>query len=129
MNNRHPKMTFRRLMISTFFLGAALQLNAAGHAQTNPMASRRALNLARDTAVQINGGLSNYRPARCMYQGIAKNPCLAYRDANRFIFQFPGGSPGWQETGMAPGLVTVLEISADGRSVTQGIHNGPLPQR
>ena len=123
-------MTFKRLMISTLFLlGATLQLNAAGHAQTDPMAPKRALNLARDTAVRINGGLSNYRPARCMYQSISKNPCLAHQDANGFLFQFPGGSPGWQETGMTPALVTVLKISADGRSVTQAIHNGPIPQK
>merc|ERR1711988_609343 len=83
---------------------------------------KRALNLARDTAVRINGGLSNFRPARCMYQSISKNPCLAHQDANGFLFQFPGGSPGWQETGMTPALVTVLKISADGRSVTQAIH-------
>ena len=121
-------MTIQHMMISTLLLGATLQFNPAGHAQTDPMASRRALNLARDTAVQINGGLSNYRPARCMYQSIAKNPCLAHRDANGFIFQFPGGSPGWQETGVAPGLVTVLKISADGRSVTKAFHNGPLPK-
>ena len=61
-----------------------------------------------------------------MYKGIANNPCLAQRDASGFIFHFPGGKPGWQESGTPPTQVTVLRVSPDGRAITQTIHNGSL---
>ena len=47
----------------------------------NPLAIKRAFNLARDTGIKINGGLSNYRPARCMFDSTVNNRCLAKRDA------------------------------------------------
>ena len=119
-------MTFPRLLLTALLLSSAFHLPAPVRAQTDAMAPKRALNLARDTAIRINGGLSNYRPGRCMYQGIANNPCLAQRDASGFIFHFPGGQPGWQESGTPPTQVTVLRVSPDGRAITQTIHNGSL---
>ena len=119
-------MTFPRLLLTALLLSSALHLPTPTRAQTDPMAPKRALNLARDTAIRINGGLSNYRPGRCMYKGIANNPCLAQRDASGFIFHFPGGQPGWQESGTPPTQVTVLRVSPDGRAITQTIHNGSL---
>ena len=119
-------MTFPRLLLTALLLSSALHLPTPARAQTDPMAPKRALNLARDTAIRINGGLSNYRPGRCMYKGITNNPCLAQRDASGFIFHFPGGKPGWQESGTPPTQVTVLRVSPDGRAITQTIHNGSL---
>ena len=119
-------MTFPRLLLAALLLSSALHIPSPASAQTDSMAPKRALNLARDTAIRMNGGLSNYRPGRCMYQGIANNPCLAERDATGFIFHFPGGQPGWQEAGMPPSQVIVLRIAPDGRSITQTIHNGSL---
>ena len=119
-------MTFPRLLLAALLLSSALHIPSPASAQTDSMAPKRALNLARDTAIRMNGGLSNYRPGRCMYQGIANNPCLAERDATGFIFHFPGGQPGWQESGNPPSQVTVLRVAPDGRSITQTIHNGPL---
>ena len=54
------------------------------------------------------------------------NPARAQTDADGFVFHFPGGHPGWQEAGTPPSQVTVLRVSADGRAITQTIHNGPL---
>ena len=119
-------MSFPRLLLTALLLSSALHLPTPARAQTDPMAPKRALNLARDTAIRINGRLSNYRPGRCMYKGIANNPCLAQRDASGFIFHFPGGKPGWQESGTPPTQVTVLRVSPDGRAITQTIHNGSL---
>ena len=119
-------MPFPRLLLSVLLLGSAVSLPNPARAQTDAMAPKRALNLARDTAVRLNGGLSKYRPARCMHQSITNNPCLAQRDADGFVFHFPGGHPGWQEAGTPPSQVTVLRVSADGRAITQTIHNGPL---
>ena len=121
-------MSFPRLLLTALLLSSALHLPTPARAQTDAMAPKRALNLARDTAIRINGGLSNYRPGRCMYQGITNNPCLAQRDASGFIFHFPGGQPGWQESGTPPTQVTVLRVSPDGRAITQTIHNGSLAQ-
>ena len=92
------------------------------------LAIKRALNLARDTGIRLNGGLSKYRPARCMFDSISKNRCLAQVNTSGIIFHFPGGPPGWQESGKQPTLVTVLLISPDGRSLRQQIYNGPLTQ-
>ena len=119
-------MTLPRLVLTLLLLSPALHPSMPVRAQTDAMAPKRALNLARDAAIRMNGGLSNYRPGRCMYQGIANNPCLAQRDATGFIFHFPGGQPGWQESGTPPSQVTVLRVAPDGRSITQTIHNGSL---
>lgn len=121
-------MNFKHLALTILLLSPALTLSSPSQAQTDTNAPKRALNLARDTAIRMNGGLSNYRPGRCMYQGVSNNRCLAQRDASGFIFHFPGGQPGWQESGAPPTKVTVLRVSPDGRSITQNIYNGPLSQ-
>ena len=90
----------------------------------DPLAVKRAFNLARDTGIKINGGLSQYRPARCMFDSAINNRCLAQRDASGMVFHFPGGSPGWEEAGKPPTVVTILQVAPDGRSVTQQIYNG-----
>jgi hypothetical protein len=111
-------------------------LNAPAHAQMNapmtapaaasdPLALKRGFNLARDTAIRLNGGLSEYRPARCMYDSSINNRCLAQRDASGMVFHFPGGAPGWQEAGTPPTVVTILRVAPDGRAITQQIYNGP----
>ena len=90
----------------------------------DPLAVKRGFNLARDTGIKMNGGLSQYRPARCMFDCAINNRCLAQRDASGMVFHFPGGSPGWEETGKPPTVVTILQVAPDGRSVTQQIYNG-----
>jgi hypothetical protein len=86
----------------------------------------RALNLARNAAVQQNGGLSVYRPAQCMYQTAdAGNDCLLSMDEDGFVFRFLGGVPGWEQFQMPPSVETEVRISADGRSVEEVIFNGP----
>ena len=90
----------------------------------DPLAVKRAFNLARDTGIKMNGGLSQYRPARCMFDSAINNRCLAQRDASGMVFHFPGGSPGWEEAGKPPTVVTILQVAPDGRSVTQQIYNG-----
>ncbi|MCP9927321.1 hypothetical protein KBY90_05490 [Cyanobium sp. CH-040] len=86
----------------------------------------RALNLARNVAVQQNGGLSVYRPAQCMFQTAdAGNACLVSMDDDSFLFRFLGGVPGWEQFQMPASVETEVRISADGRSVLQVIYNGP----
>jgi hypothetical protein len=85
---------------------------------------QRAINLARTTATQLNGGLELYRPASCMYAGISNNPCLISREGGSFVFRFTGGAPGWEQFKLAPALETEIRVSGDGRSVLQVIYNG-----
>ncbi|SBO44642.1 hypothetical protein [Cyanobium sp. NIES-981] len=91
------------------------------------MGLQRAVNLARGTAAKLNGGLSVYRPAVCMFQGINNNPCLVDRSAEGYTFRFLGGSPGWEQLQLPATVETELLISRDGRSVVQILYNG-LPR-
>lgn len=88
-------------------------------------ALQRALNLARDTAIRINGGLTVYRPASCMYAGVSDNPCLLSRDARGFVFRFQGGTPGWEQLQLPATTDTEILVSKDGRDVLEVIYNGP----
>ncbi|MGB5133781.1 MAG: hypothetical protein WBN89_01250 [Prochlorococcaceae cyanobacterium] len=86
----------------------------------------RALNLARNVAVQQNGGLTVYRPAQCMFQTAdAGNECLVSMDDEGFVFRFLGGVPGWEQFRMPASVETEVRISGDGRTVQQIIYNGP----
>jgi hypothetical protein len=86
----------------------------------------RALNLARNQAVQQNGGLSVYRPAQCMFQTAdAGNECLVSTDEDGFVFRFLGGIPGWEQFQMPASVETEVRISADGRTVEEVLYNGP----
>ncbi len=89
----------------------------------DPLAARRAINLARGTAVSLNGGLSQYRPASCMFRTAAGNPCLTRSDTSGLEFTIPGGKPGWEESGDNPNVLTVVIISPDGRTVLESIQN------
>lgn len=85
---------------------------------------QRGLNLARDAAIRLNGGLTAYRPASCMYAGISDNPCLKKRDENGFVFRFQGGPPGWEQLQLPASTETEIRVSKDGRSVLEVIYNG-----
>ena len=84
-----------------------------------PFAARRALNLARGAATARNGGLRLYRSSRCMYISTANNPCLTHAGPAGIEFNIPGGTPGWEERGEAPAVMTRILVSADGRSLLQ----------
>ena len=90
-------------------------------------ARQRAMNLARNTAVKLNGGLSVYMPAACMFSsGGSGGSCLVQTNSPGFLFRFNGGAPGWQQLGQPPTLTTEILISPDGRTVSQLVYNGPL---
>ena len=90
----------------------------------------RAVNLARDTAVRLNGGLSLYRPASCMFDtSQGGGSCLIRRDDQGFLFRFPGGAPGWQQLGLQPNWDTEIQVSPDGRQVVQVVFNQPAGSR
>jgi len=90
--------------------------------QTGP-ARQRAVNLARSYAVELNGGLANYRPNSCMFSSSATG-CLIDVSERGFLFRFTGGSPGWQQLDLPPSRETEILVSPDGRSVSQLIYNG-----
>ena len=95
--------------------------------QQQAAARQRAINLARDTVVRLNGGLTQYMPAACMFaSGGSGGSCLVQNDAQGFLFRFNGGAPGWQQLGMPPTTSSEVLISPDGRTVVQVIYNGPL---
>lgn len=109
-------------------LAGALLLQTPLRAQEAglPFNEIRALNLARNTGVILNGGLTVYRPASCMFSTSApENPCLVRNNAQGMVFRFLGGPPGWQLLNLPPTHETELLISPDGRSVSQVIYNGP----
>ena len=84
----------------------------------------RAINLARNTAIKLNGGLRVYRPAQCMFEPASEsNPCLIANDGDGFTFRFLGGGPGWQVLNKAPSHETEIRITPDGRTVSQVIYN------
>ena len=90
-----------------------------------PAAQVRALNLARNTAVAENGGLSVYRPQPCMFKTSAGGgECLVQNDPSGYTFQFLGGSPGWPEDGSDATTETEIQISTNGRTVDSIIYNG-----
>lgn len=108
--------------------GLALQAPLVAQAQADapvPFSAVRALNLARNTAIQSNGGLSVYRPAQCMYEtASAGNQCLISNTNEGYLFRFLGGAPGWQQLDLAPSVETEIRISSDGRSVLGVDYNG-----
>ena len=84
----------------------------------------RAINTARMRAESINGGLNNYRAAKCMYatgKGVGK--CLQ-NAGEGFLFVFYEGSPGWQEAGRPPTVETEILVSEDGVSIVDVVYNG-----
>ena len=121
-------MNHRLLIIAAGLSAFSLTTVSIGFAnaanESDPLAARRSINLARGTAVKLNGGLSAYRPASCMFAGATDNPCLTIEDG-AFLFNIPGGPPGWEQTGDPPSVQTILKIAADGRSVLDEVYNGP----
>jgi len=120
-------MAWRSLLLM-FSLGTvpvaplALQVQAQGLV---PDSQVRAINTARNAAVNTNGGLSVSRPAKCMFETTKlTNPCLISNDQNGYVFRFLGGPPGWQQTNQPPTVQTQIRISTDGRTVQQLIYNG-----
>ncbi len=90
------------------------------------IALNRAQNLARDAAINANGGLSNYRPDKIMY-GPSVNTPYRYDDQKQvFTFDFVGGAPGWQEANQAPTVRTVVQVTTDLPPQVTVLSNGPL---
>ena len=84
----------------------------------------RAANLARMRAELINGGLSAYRAAACMFQR-SGGPCLVSSGSDGMLFRFYGGPPGAEQLGQPPTVETEILIAPDGRSVVEVLYNGP----
>lgn len=85
----------------------------------------RALNVARQWAINQNGGLSVYVPASCMFDtGNGGGSCLVQNNSQGYRFRFLGGAPGWQETGTPATTLTEIQVSPDGRSVVNVNYNG-----
>lgn len=102
----------------------ALLISTPAMAQVDG-ANVRALNLAREWAVRTNGGLSVYRPSDCMFQtNTGGGSCLVNVTDQGYDFRFLGGPPGWQLEGRPATVETEIQISPDGRSVTNVPYNG-----
>jgi hypothetical protein len=85
----------------------------------------RAVNLARNWAVNNNGGLSVYRPAACMFNtSDGGGSCLIQTNNPGYTFRFLGGAPGWQQEGLRPTTETEVTVSPDGRTITHVGYNG-----
>ena len=91
-------------------------------AREDPLAAKRAINFARDSAVSANGGLRQYHPASCMFKEPTNNPCLILRDANGFKFQFKGGPPGWEALGLPANVESTLLVAPDGQTSINEFH-------
>ena len=112
------------LMLAAASLLAGPLHTLPGAAQV-PLNEVRAFNFARDYAVRLNGGLTVYRPAQCMFTTSApSNPCLVRSDAKGFTFRFQGGPPGWVSENKPATKETELKVSSDGRSLVKLIYNG-----
>jgi hypothetical protein len=95
--------------------GLAVPLLPAS-ARADGMSEQRAVNLARNVAVRLNGGLGQYRPADCMFTE-GGGPCRIRSDARGYTFRFTGGSPGWQQLNLPPTVQTEITIDPTGRQV------------
>ena len=93
-------MNLRTLSAMGVITGASVMGATPGLAQDTISASQvRAINLARNTAVAENGGLSVYRPQPCMFQtSDGGGDCLVNQDDNGYTFQFLGGAPAGLKT-------------------------------
>ena len=110
-----------------FAQGVNQTLERIDQLQQQAPARQRALNLARNTVVQLNGGLSQYMPAACMFSsGGSGGSCLVSSTNQGFLFRFNGGAPGWQQLGNPPTISSEILISPDGRTVSKVLYNGPL---
>ena len=110
-----------------FAQGVNQTLERIDQLQQQAPARQRALNLARNTVVQLNGGLSQYMPAACMFSsGGSGGSCLVSSTNQGFLFRFNGGTPGWQQLGNPPTISSEILISPDGRTVSKVLYNGPL---
>ncbi|WP_398330754.1 hypothetical protein [Vulcanococcus sp.] len=113
--------------VAGFTQGVNQTLERIDQLQQQAPARQRAMNLARNTVVKLNGGLSQYMPAACMFaSGGSGGSCLVSSNDQGFLFRFNGGAPGWQQLGTAPTTTSEILISPDGRTVAQLIYNGPL---
>lgn len=119
-------MNFSNLSALALIVGTSTLAGAPALAQAPVPASQiRALNLARNTAVTENGGLSVYRPQPCMFNTSGGGgECLVTDDASGYTFKFLGGKPGWPENGSNPTTETEIQVAPDGRSVTNILYNG-----
>jgi hypothetical protein len=83
----------------------------------------RAANLARMEAERINGGLSKYFTANCMHQK-GGGSCMVNAGPNGYLFDFLGGTPGWEVNKQAATKQTRILISPDGTRVVNVEYNG-----
>jgi len=105
-----------------------LASNAATAQATRPLplAQPKAANLARMRAESLNGGLSQYRAASCMYETGAGS-CLESISDGGFLFRFQGGPPGWQQqTPPNPTIETSVLVSRDGDRILEVTYNGTV---
>ena len=103
-------------------IAGSLMLLPPAVAQEDPLAARRAINFARDSAVEANGGLRLYHPASCMFKDPTNNPCLVKRDANGFKFQFQGGPAGWEVLGLPATVESTVLVAPNGEAAIKERH-------
>ena len=79
----------------------------------------RAKNLARQAAIQENGGLMLYRPEYSMFGPALQSPFSRNQDGS-VTFRFQGGTPG------ASVLDKETEVQVDGNVGVTIVYNGPV---
>jgi len=116
---------FKSLVKTSVLVATTAALSSLPALAQVSAANVRALNSARNWAVNNNGGLSVYRPAACMFNtGDGGGSCLTQDNSQGFRFKFLGGAPGWQQQGTPATTETEIQISSDGRTVSNVIYNG-----
>lgn len=123
MQREHKKRLFALVGATVI---SVIGIITPARSQIDGQSRLRAHNMARNTAITINGGISKYVPDSCMFNPSTPfGVCLVVNDVNGFTYRFLGGSPGWQVLGQNPSVETVIQIAPDGRSVLSIIYNGP----
>jgi hypothetical protein len=117
-------MATKTLRLSLVAAATAVLSAGAALAQVSD-SNVRAVNMARNWAVNNNGGLTVYRPAACMFNtSDGGGSCLIQNNSQGYTFRFMGGKPGWQVEGMAPTTETEVQVSPDGSTITNVVYNG-----
>ena len=100
-------------------ISGVLMVTTPAMAQEDPLAAKRAINLARNSAAAANGGLRLYHPASCMF----KDPTDSLYSAKVPPTSNSGSrTSSWGSSGATATVESTVLIGPDEQTVIQELH-------